>query len=672
MFIRLSIAFALCCILSADSQAAVLNSRLIHLRNGEKPEWEDFAALKPEARRLDLTFTAKSNATEATLFIRQNDVRHDWFVELNGRRIGKLFTMEADLVHGVAVPPRLLREGENKLSIVPPRDNDDIFLREIELAERNPFAATAEATLSVRVTEKGAGVPCRITITDSNGALAALVVTNGLNSNGFLASRPGVVYTGAGAARIGLRAGTYTIYASRGFEYGVFTQKVHLAARDTKQVNLALTREVATPGLISCDTHVHTLTHSGHGDCSIDERMLTLAGEGIEFPIATDHNIHIDYEAPARRTGMRRHFTSVPGNEVTTPAGHFNIFPVATGAAVPDHKVTDWVKLTSALRGTPGVQVVVLNHPRNVHNNFQPFAATNFHAVSGENKRGPEFQFDAMELLNSSAQQSDHMLVYRDWFALLNYGYRITGVGSSDSHDVSRYIVGQGRTYIEAPDGDVSRIDVDTACSNLVAGRALVSMGLLAQMTVNKDFSTGDLVTNATESLKVRVQVSGPSWVSARRVELFANGVSVRVSDISSTQTRARGVKAIVEWNLPRPAHDIHLIAIATGPGVDAPFWATPKPYQPTSPVWVNRVFGVTNPIRVDSDGDGQFTAARGYAKELMRKHGTDTAQLAAALANYDETVAAQCASLGAKLDSSVAAKPHVLRGFEAYARGNW
>ena len=36
---------------------------------------------------------------------------------------------------------------------------------------------------------------------------------------------------------------------------------------------------------------------------------------------------------PAQRTGTRRWFTPVMGNEVTTPAGHFNIFPVAAGAA---------------------------------------------------------------------------------------------------------------------------------------------------------------------------------------------------------------------------------------------------------------------------------------------------------------------------------------------------
>ena len=41
-----------------------------------------------------------------------------------------------------------------------------------------------------------------------------------------------------------------------------------------------------------------------------------------------------------------------------------------------------------------------------------------------------------------------------DWMALLNRGYRVTPVGSSDSHDVGRHFVGQGRTYIRCDDSD--------------------------------------------------------------------------------------------------------------------------------------------------------------------------------------------------------------------------
>lgn len=665
----------------------VINSERIHLRSGDKPEWQEFATQTPDGRRLDLKFNASLNATEATLFIRQDEVRQDWSVELNGRRVGKLFTMEADLVHTLALAPGALREGENRLSIVPPRENDDIFIREIVVDARPVFTATAEATLEVRVREGRAGVPCRITITDGTGALSVLVaITNAPKGRGgeqdaggaWLAARPGVVYTGDGSARVGLRAGDYTIYASRGFEYSVATQSVRLAVGDAKMLQLSLTREVQTPGLVSCDTHVHTFTHSRHGDATMEERMLTLAGEGIEFPISTDHNLHIDYEEPARRMNVRRYFTPVTGNEVTTPAGHFNIFPVEPSAAVVDSKITDWPRLNAAMRSTPNVRVVVLNHPRNVHSNFQPFAATNFNAVTGENKRGPEFTFDAMEVLNSSAQQSDYMLVFRDWFALLNYGYRITGVGSSDSHDVTRYLVGQGRTYIESADGDVARIDVPLTCSNLVAGRALVSMGLLVTMAVNDRFRVGDLAMDVGDEVRVRVEVLGPSWVAASHVELFANGVSVGIRAISRSDAKPGGVKAEVMWMIPRPAHDVHLVAIATGPGVTAPFWATPKPYQPTSPVWTNRVIASTNPIWVDADGDGKFTSARAYARKLFERAGGEPGALVSALGNFDEAVsrqtAALCVAAGMRLDSPATvnalrlARPQVQRGFADYA----
>jgi hypothetical protein len=198
---------------------------------------------------------------------------------------------------------------------------------------------------------------------------------------------------------------------------------------------------------------------------------------------------------------------------------------------VPDAKITLWPPLMRALRDTPGVRVVVLNHPRSIHSNFRPFGPENFDAATGENKRGGEFSFDAIEVLNSGAQQSDYMLVFRDWFALLNRGHRFTAVGASDSHDVSRFIVGQARTYIAAQDDNPGRIDVTAACESLLAGRALVSMGLLAQMTVEERFTVGDLATNLPEQVRVRVKVLGPSWAKADRVELFANGVRIPRSD---------------------------------------------------------------------------------------------------------------------------------------------
>jgi hypothetical protein len=402
-------------------------------------------------------------------------------------------------------------------------------------------------------------------------------------------------------------------------------------------------REVPTRGLVSCDTHIHTFTHARHGDATIDERALTLAGEGIELAISTEHNLLADLSEPARRMNVDRYFTPVLGAEVTTKSGHFNVFPIQPGSRVPDFRIDHWPKLMENIRGTPGVQVIVLNHPRDVHTGFCPFAETNFNAVTGENLRGFEFGFDAVELINSGALRSDLMQVYRDWFALLNYGYRIIGVGASDSHDVSRFIVGQGRTYLACEDENPATLNIAEACKSLRQGRALVSLGLLTQMNVDGRFTVGDLATNLGETFRVTVIVSGPSWTSADRVQLFANGVKIREQRLQPT---TKIEKARITWTMARPAHDVHLVATSSGPGITSPHGAIPRPYQPSSLVWEPRVFGSTNPIWLDADGDGKFRCARAYARMLVERAGTEPSVLLPALANYDSAVAAQAAGL--------------------------
>ena len=155
---------------------------------------------------------------------------------------------------------------------------------------------TEESTLVISVRDKAGPTPARITIVGVDNDLPKLTAT----SEGALAVRPGVVYTVSGAAQVVLPPGTYTIYGGRGFEYSLDSARITAKAGETVPVPLTIRREVPTEGYVACDPHVHTVTHSGHGDCTIEERMVTLAGEGIELPIATDHNKHIDYRAASQ------------------------------------------------------------------------------------------------------------------------------------------------------------------------------------------------------------------------------------------------------------------------------------------------------------------------------------------------------------------------------------
>jgi hypothetical protein len=221
----------------------------------------------------------------------------------------------------------------------------------------------------------------------------------------------------------------------------------------------------------------------------------------------------------------------------------------------------------------------------------------------------------------------------------------MTPVGASDSHDVARYFVGQGRTYIRCDDRDPAAIDVAQACRNLADGRALVSMGLLCEVVVAGQHGPGDLVT-ATDELDVAVRVLGPSWSRATNVALYANGVKIREAQIPEADSRAPGIKWQGNWRLPKRLHDVHLAAIAIGPGVHEPFWPIPRPYQPTSPVWNSYVVGSTGAVWIDADGSGDFTSAFGYASRLVAESAADVARLMNRLADYDEAVAAQTARL--------------------------
>src|SRR5262249_33251212 len=83
----------------ASGQSRILTSNRYHLGVTGKPEWLWFEGRTPFSNRLDIHFAAQTNRQAATLRIRQEDVKLDWTVQLNGRKLGTLFLMEQPLVH---------------------------------------------------------------------------------------------------------------------------------------------------------------------------------------------------------------------------------------------------------------------------------------------------------------------------------------------------------------------------------------------------------------------------------------------------------------------------------------------------------------------------------------------------------------------------------------------
>ena len=626
-----------------EQSVSWLQRGMHHIRNGEAPEWSEFPPVA-EAESVHLKFDCNDPEKSHVLELRQQDVKQTWTVQLNGKAIGKLIRDENDQFAAFPIDPGSLRKSANELTISTASPSvDDIRVGQVRLLSGTEDSIYGSSTIKCVVLDARTGkpLPSRITLLDENGTLCI----PGCASSDQQAVRTGVIY-GLGEFEIPVSAGRYQVVAGRGFEYSIDRKQINIRPGQTIELELRPERVVNTDGYVSCDTHVHTLTHSGHGDSTVQERMLTIAGEGIELPIATDHNKQIDYSIPQRDAGVSQYFTSVVGNEVTTRIGHFNVFPLDPESVPPDHSLKSWDEVFASIDKHPGADIRILNHARDIHSGFRPFGPRHHHGRCGRNLDGWRLHANAMETVNSAAQQTDILLLFHDWMGLMNAGQFLTPIGCSDSHDVARHFIGQGRTYVRVEDKAPGKIDVTKAVAAIREGRVLVSCGLLADMTVNQNSKSGDLVDTSDGPVNVEVDVLGASWTQARDVTLFVNGIEIEHRQLTDAQAAREGLKATLKFSLPELKHDAFVTAIATGPGVQGLFWPTARPYQPVSPTWDARVIACTGAVRLDADGDGRFTPAIEYARSLLKSFkesdAPEPSAVIRALDKHDVAVSAQ------------------------------
>ena len=657
LFVFVSGAFAQ----DAPEPTARIEAGVVHLRVGETREWSTFPA-QASGSRLERRFRSRSNPDVWTLSLRQQDVKAVWQVMLNDKSLGLLVRDENAMMTDFPIPPGALMDGENTLKISPkknPKINpnkapknkapksaflDDIRVGEIQIHPMDQQTLRSAATIDVNlVDERDRPMAGRITIVDERGILMPV----GAKSDVGLAVREGVVYTSTGKASFGVAPGTYKIYAGRGFEYSVASTDVEIESGQQVKRALSLQREVDTAGWVACDTHMHTVTHSGHGDCTIEERMVTLAGEGVELAIATDHNKHVDYQPFVIAAGLGSEFTPVIGNELSSKTGHFCIFPIEKGSPIPDFHVHDWKELFENIYETSGVRVAILNHARDVHSGYRPFSPRHHLSLTGENLDGQPQSYNALEVVNSGAIKNDAKLLLNDWCGLMNRGLSPIPVGGSDSHDVSRFIVGQARTYIRCDDTDAGSINMNQCVDAFLAGRVVVSYGLFANLTVNGAPIDTSLVTPEQNDLELEVEVRGPQWTDVDSVELYVCGQPRFSEAVTTDVSQSAGRKFRHKWRIPRSelTHDIWVTAVATGKGVTTPYWPMAKPYDADSPVFQPRTFSCTGAIRIDADADGKFSSPVDYADRLIVQHGEDLAAITKSLQDHHISVSHQVAS---------------------------
>ncbi len=331
-----------------------------------------------------------------------------------------------------------------------------------------------------------------------------------------------------GSVTLPLPPGAYALVAHHGFEHELaFVDRVEATAGQSTSVELELRRAIDSGGWVSIDPHSHA-SPSLDGECTIEQRLVTAIGNGLELHVSTDHDHVADFRPALEAMGLEDLLVTVPGDEISpTVRGHHNIYPVEPDPTLPNGGSPRWWETmlsTSELHalwkervGEDGI--LQINHGRE---SSGMFAAAEYDAATGVPGE-PDYygdQFDAMEVLNSGGF-GDAELLMVDWCSLLGQGLRPTAVAVSDSHG---RLSGPGfpRTFVRSDVEAPGQADVPAIIASMKAGRAVLSAGPLLEIEASADGETvGVGETLASGSATIAVRVQAPSWIPVERVELY-------------------------------------------------------------------------------------------------------------------------------------------------------
>lgn len=417
-----------------------------------------------------------------------------------------------------------------------------------------------------------------------------------------------------------LAPGRHRVIATRGPEFGLSTATVVLSAGEVAALAIdPPPRVLETPGWIAADLHVHAAP-SDDSALPLDRRVASLLAEGGEVLVATDHDHVTDYAPLVRDLAASDRIATVVGQEVTSGVrsavapfsfGHLNVFPLPyrperyRKGAIPNEgrRIRD---VLAAVRALGGERVVQLNHAREPgleldrqaffsHLSFGAAYDPGEPLADGPNavllERDPttglrDLDFDAMELQNGPSLE-----VYRalreDWFSLLRQGVVRSGTANSDTHDLGR-IAAAPRNYVRVAHDDPARFVESELVRAIREGRLYGTTGPLVDMTLG-DAALGDLYRGAEGTLRVRVDAA--PWVPVSTLRVFVDG------RIEAERAVASGETASVPLRFERDA----FVTVEVEGEADETYAAVLPGFTP---------FAFTNPIFVDADTDGVWTAA--------------------------------------------------------------
>ncbi len=428
-----------------------------------------------------------------------------------------------------------------------------------------------------------------------------------------LAGRPGDPH------EVVLAPGHYRVYATRGPEFDVRSTRITAVAGETVALEIETPRRALdTPGWIGADLHVHSAI-SFDSSIPVDTRLRSFAAEAGEVLVASEHNRSFDPAAAIAALGLGDQLHGMAGVEITSTgrsaaaprsAGHANAFPLAPvpGAFRDGAPRFNGQRLREAIaevRARGEGTLVQLNHPRSEHGgggdgsflehlsigasyvpalplDHEPNAAL----LERDARSGlRDVDFDAVELLNGPSLPR-YLRTRADWLSLWLQGEPRTATANSDSHRLGT-VVALPRTWVRVADDRVAALDAGAFVAALREGAAIGSTGPFVDARL-EGVGPGGIFRGPRGTLTVEVRAA--PWVPVSTLRVWRNAEVLLERPIARDQR--------VELPLELEADALIWIEVFGAPG---------ETYAAIAPGFTPLAF--TNPIRVDADGDGHWTA---------------------------------------------------------------
>jgi hypothetical protein len=458
--------------------------------------------------------------------------------------------------------------------------------------------------IDFRVDEAGRASPAKLTLIGVPPTRTPDLGTPASATGGNIA------LTTSGRGTLALPPGHYHVIASRGPLYTVDDQEVEVRPEAAAQLSFRLSRAIDWPGLTCADLHQHAAP-SADSAVSLDDRVAANLAEGLDIEVATDHNVIVDYAPALARSGGA--LGLIAGEEATREGvGHFNAWPMPFDADAPrggavDVRGKNAHQILGELRAPD--RVVQVDHPRSGTIGY--FNLVGLDAQAPQLPKDWEGGFDALEIFSGKdPAKTDQPIA--DWMALTNRGLVYTGVGGSDSHLVWGQEVGYPRTCVF--------LDDKHAPKELVHAirdwhDALVTNGPFIAVTVG-GHRMGELAPAPRGRARLEVEVRAAPWVDTRRLEVWVNGERRgKPLDLGTARGMTR-YKGAFDLKIDR---DSSVVVIVRGDASLEPVVSRPAGAAAPTPL------AVTNPIFLDRDGDGRFTAPNAPARPGSTSRPTKT-----------------------------------------------